>query len=102
MGCCNAERKETNEDDRNKIINNKSTKVPKKSDSIELDNTLNDTQTGSVDLNKDYISYSLKQYSDDELLNMDINEISIGFHPTRIPNNKGISFHPFFLFKIRK
>ena len=31
---------------------------------------------------------------------MDINEISIGFHPTRIPNNRGISFHPFFYLKL--
>ena len=98
--CCDDDRKETNEDDRNEKVNSMSRKVSKKSDYFELDNTLNDTQTVSVDLDKDYFSYSLKQYSDEELLNMDINEISIGFHPTKIPNNRGISFHPFFYLKL--
>ena len=98
--CCDDDRKETNEDDRNEKVNSMSRKVSKKSDYFELDNTLNDTQTVSVDLDKDYFSYSHKQYSDEELLNMDINEISIGFHPTRITNNKGISFHPFFYLKL--
>ena len=108
-GCCDYDKKETNLDDRNKKVNNMSRKGSKKknkkSDQIELDNTLNDTtlndtQTEIADLNKDYFSYSPKQYSDEELLNMDINEISIGFHPTKIPNNRGISFHPFFYLKL--
>ena len=68
------------------------------------DNSNNLTNDFEEKINNDsniyYFGWSDKKYTDEELLKMNIYEISIGFHPTKILNNELISFHPFFYLKI--
>jgi hypothetical protein len=65
-----------------------------------LTNLTNDFEEKNNDLNIYYFGRSGKKYTDEELLKMNIYEISIGFHPTKILNNELISFHPFFYLKL--
>ena len=72
--------------------------------SNNLTNLTNLTNDFEEKINNDsniyYFGWSDKKYTDEELLKMNIYEISIGFHPTKILNNELISFHPFFYLKI--
>ena len=68
------------------------------------DNSNNLTNDFEEKINNDsniyYFGWSDKKYTDEELLKMNIYEISIGFHPTKISNDELISFHPFFYLKL--
>ena len=66
-----------------------------------LTNLTNDFELKNSNLNIYYFGRFGKKNIDEELLWMNIYQISIGFYPTKILNNELISFHPFFLFKIR-
>ena len=63
-------------------------------------NVTNDFEEKNNDSNIYFFARSDKKYTEEELLKMNIYEISIGFHPTKISNNELISFHPFFYLKI--
>ncbi len=92
--CCCDDRKSLSDSEEKKIIN-ETTRM--EDDSL---NSTIDVEKKKDDLNEYFFSLSNKKYTDEELLNMDIYEINIGFHPTKIPNDGSISFHPFFYLKL--